>query len=138
MNEIAKTDGATDNANKPFNASQPDDQRAGQERPSEGRAKSRVATEHDCLAALSQLPALMTFGLVDVKLANAFKGIYATILQHYQRKTANSEKPTLDRPGLLDMLRKHPDLANMLEPMLSKEQIEALMQQGQDRGSETS
>lgn len=97
-----------------------------------GSAKRRIASEEDCLAALSQLPALVTMGLVDLKQANAYKGIYAVILQHYQRKQANSDRPILDQPGLADLLRKNPDLANLLEPLLSVEQIEALMRQGHD------
>lgn len=103
-----------------------------QQRPQVQKAKPKIASEEDCLAALSQLPALVTMGLVDLKQANTYKGIYGVILQHYQKKQVNADHPVLDQPGLADVLRKNPRLANILEPLLSREQIEALMRQGND------
>ena len=106
---------------------------AGQGRPSRGGAKLPIASEEDCLAALSRLPALNMLGMIDVRQANAYRGIYATILQHGQRRQA-SPTTALDHPGLLDLLRKDPALAGLLEPLFSQEEIARMLSQARDEG----
>lgn len=118
----------------------------GQPKPGEGRRKSRssspsaarqAASEADCLAALSRLPALNMTGLIDIKQTNAFKGVYSSLLQYYSRRQASPSTPALDQPGLVDALRRSPELISLLEPFLSDEQIDALMAEaGQDEPAE--
>jgi hypothetical protein len=106
-------------------------ERAGQGRSSRGGAKPPIASEEDCLAALSRLPALNLAGMIDVRQANAYRAIYATILQHGQRRQA-SPTTAFDHPVLLELLRRDPSLANLLEPLLSQEQIARMMSQARD------
>ncbi|HXT59941.1 MAG TPA: hypothetical protein VN699_14985 [Pirellulales bacterium] len=106
---------------------------AGQGRSSRGGAKLPIASEEDCLAALSRLPALNMLGMIDVRQANAYRGIYATILQHGQRRQA-SPTTALDHPGLLDLLRKDPALAGLLEPLFTQEEIARMLSQARDEG----
>ena len=131
MHELQKTDSSLASDQREEETDARDEGRR-EQRPKTENAKRRIASEQDCLAALSQLPALVTMGLVDIKQANAYKGIYSVILQHYHKKQTGADRPTLDQPGLADLLRKNPDLANLLEPLLSLDQIEALMRQGDD------
>jgi hypothetical protein len=108
---------------------------AAQSASSRGRDKRRAASEEDCLAALSQLVPLNMAGMIDVRQTNSFRGVYATILQYHQRKRGSGTSAVLDQPGLVDILRAHPELANLLEPLLSDEQIANLMSPTRDENS---
>jgi hypothetical protein len=87
-------------------------------------------SEQDCLAALSQLPALITLGLIPVRQADSLRGICNSILQHYRRQEAGTAAGSLETSRLLDAVRKNPEIASMLEPLVTDEQIRMLLGSG--------
>lgn len=115
---------------KPPSDDQAGPEGAGRERKPRGAVR-QIASEEECLAALTRLPGLNLARVIDDRQTNAFKGIYVAILQHHARKQA-SPRAVLEQPGLIEALRRNPELANLLEPLLSDEQIEALMSQTRD------
>lgn len=127
MNEILNADGeAPKNAAAESlpatarSAEQTSDQRG---KGSQHRAKPHIATEQECLAALTKIPRLVMLGVIDVKQANSFRAIHDTLLRHSARRQASAESIGADRPRLEALLDKHPELASELEPYLSEEQI---------------
>ncbi len=93
--------------------------------------RRHVVSEADCLAALSSLPGLVVVGILSPAQANTIRGVYAAILQHYQRQSPYDRGGVAD-DALVDMLRRHPDYANLLEPLLSAEQIAAIFARGRE------
>lgn len=137
MSQMMEPTGAADDGRQPPSLSPPSDDRAGkgsasQAGPSRSGGKPRVPSEDECLLALGRLPALNLHGMIDIRQANAFRGIYATILQHHQRQHAAHPAATLEHPGLIDLLRQRPELASELEPLLGDEQIARLMAEARD------
>ncbi len=89
-------------------------------------AKRHVASEEECLAALSRIPALILLGMLTTAKANAMRGSYAAILQHYRQKQIPTDRGVAD-DALVDILSRNPEFANMLEPLLSAEQIASIL-----------
>ena len=138
MNDMINREGGEtpDSAPEPLlaSASAPAAEQAGERR---RRAKPPLPTEEGSLAALNALSGMTLMGLVGVPQANAIRGIHATILQHLGRKQGGPEPLRLDEPGLAAIVAKHPELASQLEPLLSDEQIDALMRRASaDEGSD--
>jgi hypothetical protein len=99
------------------------------------RSKMHVASEEECLAALSQLPGFVVMGLMTTSQANTLRATYNTILQYHQKRQAGGRGQSVDNAGLVDVLRKHPGLASALEPFLSDEQIAMLLKEAKDGNS---
>ena len=96
------------------------------------RAKPRIASEEECLAGLSQLPGLLTLGVIAPKLADSMRGAFNSILQHYRHQPAGKVTNALDQPRLQEIVRANPELVNLLEPLLTDVQIELLLKQSTD------
>ena len=96
-----------------------------------------VAGEEDCLAALSSLPGLVALGVLSTSQANTIRGVYSTMLQHHRQNRARNERGGAVDDAMVDMLARHPELANMLEPILSAEQIATILAraEGGSRGT---
>ena len=62
-------------------------------RPGGPHARHRIATEEECLAALSRLPALVALGMLTTSQANTVRSIYVSILQHHQKQPAGTGRP---------------------------------------------
>ncbi len=100
---------------------------------SQGADKRRhVATEEECLAALSGLPAMVALGMLSTAKANTIRGTYMAILQHHRQKQAPADRGGVNDDALVDMLSRHPELANLLEPLLSAEQIASILARAKD------
>jgi hypothetical protein len=57
--------------------------------------------------------------------------VFATILQHLQ-KAQETPIPARATADLVQALRNHPELATILEPILTDEQLDSLMQEARD------
>jgi hypothetical protein len=68
---------------------------------------------------------LVALGLLSPYKANTIRGVYAEILKHYKKQTPADRGGVADA-DLIDMLTRHPEYANLLEPLLSAEQIAAI------------
>jgi hypothetical protein len=100
------------------------------ERPEKARAP--IASAEDCLAALSKLVSLVALGILSTAQANAIRSTYTAILQYHERHQSGPSRTIADEKDLAKLLRKHPELAKLLEPLLSDEQIEILLRGGKD------
>lgn len=91
-----------------------------------------IASEEDCLSALSRLPGLVTMGFLSTTQANSMRGVYATILRHLQQGKSTQSDQQLDNDSVLDMLRRDPKILSLLEPLLTSEQVAMVMCSGTD------
>jgi len=90
--------------------------------------QSHIAGEEECLAALSRLPALVALRMLTTAQANTIRATYTAMLQHHrQQRTKSDHCAGADNDALIAQLVRNPELANLLEPLLSKEQIAAIM-----------
>lgn len=104
-----------------------------------GRSRApHILSEEECLAALGQIPAALLCGLLTPAKANSMRAAYTSLLQHHQqRRRSGEERGGVDHDGLVEMLSRHPEYANLLEPFLSDDQIAAILAQVQERPDET-
>jgi hypothetical protein len=110
-----------------WNASAPRPQPAGDDpRPARAR-RSDVPDRDACLGALGRLPGLMMMGLVTTPQANALRAIYGTILQQHDRARDAQGGVRLADANVLQLARTDPALLGMLEPLLTDQQIHAVM-----------
>jgi len=96
-------------------------------------AGAAAASADQCLRALTQLPGLVAMGMLTPAQANSMRATYATILQHYQ-KTQSTPSHAPATADVVQAVRNNPELAALLEPLLTDEQIEALMQETREDG----
>ena len=94
----------------------------------ESRSRARrVRTIDECLEALDQLPGMVAMGIIRPAQANAIRGVlHEIIAQHRHAATSDASIAPLDG-DLLARLREDPRLMNLLEPLLTTDQIAALM-----------
>ena len=106
------------------------------------RKAGQIYDEKDCLRGLTQLVILTAMKLVRSNEANAIKGIYSVILQHHQRTKSTRAASQIDDTDVLAMLRTNPEMLNMLEPLLTDEQLQMIRgqctddEQAEDRADE--
>jgi hypothetical protein len=96
------------------------------------RRRPRILSVEDCLAALSQLPALTTMGMLTTTRVNTIRSVYTTILQYHERQQSGPSRTITNEKGLAELLREQPQLASLLEPVLTDEQIEMFVRGGKD------
>lgn len=93
--------------------------------------RANVASVEDCLRALTQLPGLLLMGMLTPAQANSMRATFATILQHHQ-KAQSTPIPGPATADVVQAVRNNPDLAAVLEPLLTDEQLESLMKEARD------
>ena len=97
------------------------------------RAKSRqVYDVQKCLEGLSQLPGLLMMGYVRPAQANAIRSTLESILRHYRQAGSTRSASALKDIDIMSILRTHPGLVNLFEPLLTDEQLESLLQEAKD------
>jgi hypothetical protein len=110
---------------EPLNLPSPNDRG-----PSAAESRSRaprVRTIDECLEALNQLPGMVAMGIIRPSQANAIRAVlHEIIAQHRHAATSDASVAALDG-DLLARLRQDPRLMNLLEPLLTTDQIAALM-----------
>jgi hypothetical protein len=88
---------------------------------------SRVRSIEECLQALDQLAGMIALGIIRPAQANAIRGVlHEIIAQHRQAATSDASVAALDG-DLLARLREDPSLMNLLEPLLTTDQIATLL-----------
>ena len=97
-----------------------------------GSAKSRAqpdrfGTLEECISALDRLPALVLLGVITPSQANAARGALRDRIAIHLRSQGASGSAAPINHGLLEQLRQHPELMNLMEPFLTSEQIAELM-----------
>jgi hypothetical protein len=96
------------------------------------RRRLRIASAEECLAVLSQLGSLVALGILSTAQANSIRSTNTAILQYHIRQQSGPSRTITNEKGLAEMLKKHPEFANMLEPLLTNEQIQMLARGGKD------
>jgi hypothetical protein len=84
------------------------------------------------MVALSRLPGLLTMGFISTTQANSMRGVYATLLRNLQQDKSARSNQQLDNDSVVDMLRRDPKILSLLEPLLTREQVEMVMHDGMD------
>ena len=92
---------------------------------------SEAASADQCLRALTQLPGLVALGMLTPAQGNCMRGVFATILQHYQR-SQTTPIPARASADLAQAVRDKPQLAALLEPLLTDDQLESLLDEARD------
>ena len=100
-------------------------------------AKASSAPDSDaCLDALGQLPGLIAMGLLTTAQANSIRSVYSTILQQHHRTPTGRDQAQLNDADVMAILRENPRMLTMLEPLLTDEQIAAIMEDLEDAEDE--
>ena len=85
-----------------------------------------IPTEEDCLRAIAHTARLAVLGVIKPSVANVTRSSFRDILQHHKAKAKEAEK-NISNGDVIDILKKDPKLLSLLEPLLSKEQIDMIM-----------
>jgi hypothetical protein len=99
-----------------------DSNREGARRASEKSIPSR----EDCLKAMGAMPGLVGMRILKPAQANSIRAIYDSILDQHDRVRPGQSAPLAD-DDLLQLWRDQPHLIDLLEPLLSQEQLEMIM-----------
>jgi len=70
--------------------------------------------------------------MLTTRQADSLRGIYNTILQYHHRQPAGKVAGSVDQSRLVEILQKNPELVNLLEPVLTDEQIDMVLQNATD------
>ena len=96
--------------------------------PQAGRMKRKpIASEIECLSALSSLPKLMLLGMVTTAQVNAIRAIMSTLLSHHAKSSGTVVSSSPVGNQLVEVLKGNPMLADALTPLLSPEEIQAIL-----------
>ena len=98
------------------------------------RSGPKILSREECLAKLSALPTLVAMGLLTTSKANCIRGTIATVLQFGSSKVTTDSSRDLDPNELASVLQANPELAKFLAPLLSTEEIEAILRGGTGDG----
>jgi hypothetical protein len=97
--------------------------------------KPSIPSPEDCLRAFAQIAGLVAMGILKPAGANAIRSAYREILQHHKAKAKEAEK-SLTNADVMDLLRKDPKLLNLLAPLLTSEQLDMVMNAGNEGADE--
>jgi hypothetical protein len=101
------------------------------------RRAGQILTPDQCLGGLRQLPGLVATGLLRPQSANAIRGAFHELLSHHDRASHPGAAVTDLGPEQLSAIRDNPALQQLLEPLLTDEQIAFIMREPNDDGAET-
>lgn len=97
---------------------------------SQDRSRPKILSRDECLEKLSALPGLVAMGLLTTSKANCIRGTISTVLQFNSKETSSDSRREVDPTELAAMLKANPEMDKFLEPFLSRDQIEALLNVG--------
>jgi hypothetical protein len=93
------------------------------------KTKPVIATQEECLAALSKIPGLLLIGLIKPQVANAMRGPYKDVLEHHRRAQQVPAQGGIANDDLLQIVRKNPEYLGMLSDLLTDEQMQFVLEQ---------
>jgi hypothetical protein len=111
-------------SDEPLNLPGPEPERNSDSQPEaqstpKSKNSKRYFSEADCIALLSRLPMLLNLGLMKTADVHATRSVLHEILAYHERAGGPQAGPDVDR-GLLEQLRKNPQLANLFAPISAK------------------
>jgi hypothetical protein len=135
MNDLTLTDSPQEEGpgNATNNSSQSrEDASASQSR---RRRKGRILTADDCRQMLGELPSLITLKLITPAQANAITRTLQTLMSESRASQASGPAKVADE-NLIALLREQPHVLEMIEPMLTDEQVDQIMKGVRDDAGE--
>ena len=117
----------SDSANSPANLELPDSGAGGRHDGEASTPRSPIPSAEDCLRALAAIPALVALRVLQPAQSNSIRNIYQTILQ-FQYGDRNERTAQLGNDAVLAFLDGHPEVLNLLAPLLSADQITMVTQ----------
>ncbi len=107
------------------------EEEATQPNPRPGRGHSqqgRIPSVNECLLALAQLPGLVATRVLSPTQANSIRSQFETILRHHPQ-SQQSHSPQITDEHLLKVLRAQPEALELLERLMTREQIDLIMRE---------
>lgn len=98
----------------------------GRQRSAKRSARHTYPSEEQCLAALAKLAGLVILGYVRARDAIAVRSMFSEILRWHRASKSGGEARRIDDADLRSMLRTNPELANLLAPLLTDDQIDLM------------
>lgn len=104
-----------------------------QEQPAKDRhaGASGVPTRQECMQALGRLPGLIALKVISTQQANAIRGTYQTVLNEIHRSTSDGGTAAVADDNVMALLKANPDLLNLVEPLLTDQQVRDVVERGQ-------
>ena len=95
------------------------------------RPPQRLLSAEACISKMEALPGLISMSVLTPAQANAIRGTYSTIIDyHYkQQQQSRTAGAPLSDSHVAELKRISPDILNHLAPLLSDEQLAALMRE---------
>jgi len=112
--------------NKAKSQGQQQEKSSGRRRRTSRSAKPAIPSADDCARAIAQVAGLVAIGLLKPAQANAIRAAFRDIQQYHKSKAKEADN-SLSNADVMNLLRKDPTLLNMLEPLLTDEQIDQVM-----------
>jgi hypothetical protein len=98
------------------------------------RKRGTIPSAEDCLLALASLAGAVAMGLLKPAQANAMRANYAAILSYHQQNESRSDRNGMADADVMEIMRKDPKMLSVLEPFLTDEQIDLVMNSAKDGG----
>jgi hypothetical protein len=93
--------------------------------------KQPIPSLEDCMRLMTQLIGMVTIGIMKPAQANSIRSMLRDLMEYHQGKTKRTEQG-LSNTDVLELLKNHPTVLNLLEPFLTQEQIDMIMKSGGD------
>jgi|GEM_PF-6359958 len=120
---------------EPEDGAKPQDLDKSQEKPKKKTGRPRkpgaILDPEACLRGLSQLPGLITLGILKPGHANAMRAIFSEILKAHHAQQSRQNDQGLSNDDLRELARKNPEVLNLLQALLTDEQIQMVMDEVQ-------
>jgi hypothetical protein len=94
---------------------------------SNGRSRRRIPTAEELMEKLDALPGLLAMKYITAPQLNAMRGVWQEMLKYHHRSQAAPSSAGAVDGELFARWRTDPELMNFLAPMLSEDQLAALM-----------
>jgi hypothetical protein len=90
-----------------------------------------IPTAQDCLRAIAALPGLTAIGKITPQKANSIRADYEAILRAHDR-ARQGPTVTIRDEDVLRVFANHPEDIELLQPLLTREQLDLLMRNMRD------
>ena len=101
------------------------------------RSPGQVFDEQQCLENLTKLCGLIAMGVVKPAVGNAIRATLTEILRHHRASGRGDGQGALSDDIVREMLRRDPAMLNLLEGLLTQEQIDLFMREATDGHEQT-
>lgn len=128
MNDMS-IPGDSDTSGKVGSGPEPAPDSSSRQQSARQKAKPVIATQEECLAALTKIPGLLLIGLIKPQVANAMRGPYKDVLEHHRRAQQAPAQGGMANDDLLRIARENPEYLGMLSGLLTDEQMQLVLKQ---------